>query len=100
MHPPCYLLRDYPIVSATGPHRQCLTVLRPVPHSERAVMFSRAVQEMDSVTMNLRTVVGLNYYSLSDITQVPSHKSGGLSIVRKSREVGRFCRDIYLNDVA
>lgn len=44
--------------------------------------------------------VGLNYYSLSDTTQVPSHKSGGLSIVHKSREVGRFSRDIYLNDVA
>lgn len=57
MHPPyCYLLRDYPIVSATDPHRRCLTVLRPVPHSERAVIFSWTVREMDSAAMNLRTV--------------------------------------------
>jgi len=57
MHPPyCYLLRDYPIVSATGLHRRCLTVLRPVPHSERAVIFSRTVREMDFAVMSLRTV--------------------------------------------
>ena len=68
MHPPyCYLLRDYPIVSATGLHRRCLTVLRPVPHSERAVIFSRMVREMDFAAMSLRTV---RNYLLSD-TQVP-----------------------------
>lgn len=99
MHPPyCYLLRDYP--SATGPHRRCLTVLRPVPHSERAVTFSRTAREMDSAVMNLRIVrlgsIIIRYLILrSQVT-----KAADFRLFRKSREVGRFCRDIYLNDVA
>jgi len=100
MHPPyCYLLRDYPIVSAMGSHRRCLTVLRPVPHSERAVIFSRTVREMNSAAMNLHTVWLDSIIIRYLILQVLSHKSGGLSIVRKSRKVGLFSRDIYLNDV-
>lgn len=103
MHLPCcYLLCDYPIVSATGPHRRCLTVLRPVPYSERAVIFSQTAREMDSAAISLRTVGSHHYLWLSDTAQILSRKRVELSIVRKSRQVGHFnwiyFNDFYFND--